>query len=88
MGASIWAQRTRAELESLAAQRQPSGLTTAERRVAELAAAGLSNKEIAGTLFIAVHTVEVHLSHAYAKLAIRSRTQLRSRMNTADELEV
>jgi len=88
MGAAVWAQRTRAELASLVVQRTPGGLTTAEHRVAELAAAGLSNKEIAGTLFIAVHTVEVHLSHAYAKLGIRSRTQLRGRIRAADELEV
>lgn len=51
-------------------------LTAAERRVAVLAADGLANKEIARRLFITVHTVEVHLAHAYAKLGVRSRTQL------------
>ena len=69
-------------------QRPHGGLTTAEGRVAELAAAGLSNKEIAGKLFIAVHTVEVHLSHTYAKLGIRSRGQLRGRIGAADGIEV
>jgi DNA-binding CsgD family transcriptional regulator len=68
MGAAIWAEHAHTELESLVVQRPHGGLTTAEPRVAELAAAGLSNKEIAGKLFIAVHTVEGHLSHAYAKL--------------------
>ena len=51
-------------------------LTVAEQRVAALAAEGLSNKQIATRLSIAVHTVEIHLAHVYAKLAIRSRTQL------------
>jgi DNA-binding NarL/FixJ family response regulator len=41
-----------------------------------LAAQGLSNKDIAARLFVTVHTVEVHLSHAYAKLGVRSRSQL------------
>jgi DNA-binding NarL/FixJ family response regulator len=45
-----------------------------------LAAEGLSNKEIARTLFVTVHTIEVHLSHAYAKLGVRSRTQLAGRL--------
>ncbi len=51
-------------------------LTASERRVAQLAAEGMSNKEIAQTLFITIKTVEVHLSHAYRKLEINSRTQL------------
>ena len=42
----------------------------------QLAAHGLTNKEIARHLSIAVHTVEVHLSRAYLKLGIRSRSQL------------
>jgi DNA-binding CsgD family transcriptional regulator len=48
--------------------------------VAGLAADGLSNKEIAATLFVTVHTVEVHLSHAYAKLGVHSRAQLSGRL--------
>jgi DNA-binding NarL/FixJ family response regulator len=51
-------------------------LTASERRVAQLAADGMSNKEIAQTLFVTIKTVEVHLSHAYRKLQISSRTQL------------
>jgi DNA-binding CsgD family transcriptional regulator len=53
-------------------------LTAAEQRVAAFAAQGLSNKQIAARLSIAVHTVEVHLAHVYVKLAVRSRTQLAS----------
>jgi DNA-binding NarL/FixJ family response regulator len=51
-------------------------LTASERRVAQLAAEGMTNKEIAQTLFVTIKTVEVHLSHAYRKLEISSRTQL------------
>ena len=73
-----WAEEAKAELARVSARRpQPRGeLTPAERRVAELAGDGLTNKEIAQALFVSVHTVEVHLSHVYAKLGIRSRTQL------------
>jgi DNA-binding CsgD family transcriptional regulator len=51
-------------------------LTTSERRVGQLAAEGMTNKEIAQTLFVTIKTVEVHLSHAYRKLEISSRAQL------------
>ena len=47
----------------------------------ELAADGSSNKEIALALFVTVRTVEAHLSHAYAKLGIRSRAQLARRLS-------
>jgi ATP/maltotriose-dependent transcriptional regulator MalT len=51
-------------------------LTASERRVAQLAAEDLSNKEIAQTLFVTVKTIEVHLSNVYRKLDISSRRQL------------
>src|SRR4029450_8788073 len=51
-------------------------LTTSERRVGQLAADGMTNKEIAQTLFVTIKTVEMHLSHAYRKLGINSRAQL------------
>jgi DNA-binding CsgD family transcriptional regulator len=57
-------------------------LTASERRVAQLAADGMSNKEIAQTLFITIKTVEVHLSHAYRKLEISSRAQLHKALLT------
>ena len=47
-------------------------LTASERRVAQLAADGMTNKEIAQTLFVTIKTVEMHLSHAYRKLEISS----------------
>ena len=51
-------------------------LTPSERRVAELAAGGMSNKEVAQSLFVTVRTVEMHLSNAYRKLEINSRGEL------------
>jgi DNA-binding NarL/FixJ family response regulator len=51
-------------------------LTPSERRVAELAAAGRLNREIAESLFVTISTVEFHLRHAYRKLGIASRTEL------------
>jgi len=51
-------------------------LTPSERRVARMAADGMANKEIAQALFVTVKAVEVHLSSAYRKLQIKSRTQL------------
>jgi DNA-binding CsgD family transcriptional regulator len=57
-------------------------LTASERRVAQLAVDGMSNKEIAQTLFVTIKTVEVHLSHAYRKLGISSRAQLDTALRT------
>ena len=51
-------------------------LTPSERRVADLAASGLTNRQIAQSLFVTVKTVEAHLSAAYRKLDIQSRRQL------------
>lgn len=83
LGSPGWADETRSELARVGARRPTAAgaLTPAERRVAELAAEGLSNKEIARALFVAVNTVEAHLSHAYVKLGIRSRSQLAGRLS-------
>jgi ATP/maltotriose-dependent transcriptional regulator MalT len=51
-------------------------LTASERRVADLAADGRTNRDIAQTLYITPKTVEVHLSNAYRKLSIASRHEL------------
>ena len=58
-----------------------SKLTVSERRVADLAASGLSNREIAQQLFVTVKAVEWHLSNVYRKLGIRSRTRLAESLN-------
>lgn len=85
MGSHGWEDRTRAELARVAGRRArpPGSLTPAERRAVELAAQGLSNREIAQALFVTVRTVETHLSRAYAKLGVRSRTQLGRRLGSA-----
>jgi DNA-binding CsgD family transcriptional regulator len=51
-------------------------LTVSERRVAELAAEGQSNPEIAQALFVTRKTVETHLGHVYRKLDIAGRGEL------------
>ena len=56
------------------------GLTPGERRVAELAAAGLSNKQVAAQLYLSVTTVKAHLRVVYAKLGVSSRGQLTRRL--------
>jgi DNA-binding CsgD family transcriptional regulator len=57
------------------------GLTPSERRVAEMAASGMSNKEIAQALFVTVRTVETHLFNSYRKLEIKSRSQLKTALS-------
>jgi DNA-binding NarL/FixJ family response regulator len=81
-----WAEQARSEIGRVGARRpHASGeLTPAEQRVVELAAGGLSNKEIAQRLVVTVNTVEVHLSRAYAKLNVRSRSQLADRLSRRD----
>lgn len=59
-------------------------LTAAERRVAELAAQGMRNREIAEALFVTLKTVEVHLGRAYGKLDIRGRSQLAGALGPAE----
>jgi DNA-binding CsgD family transcriptional regulator len=74
----------RAETELLATGARPrrialsgvDSLTPSERRVAQMAAEGHTNREVAQALFVSPKTVEVHLSSVYRKLEIRSRSQL------------
>jgi DNA-binding CsgD family transcriptional regulator len=79
LGAAAWADRTRAELARIGGRAASSvDLTPTEARVAELVAAGSTNKEVADALFVSVHTVEANLKRIYRKLGIRSRTELAS----------
>ena len=82
LGAGALGERARAELASAGLRPRrallsgPGSLTGAELRVAEAAAAGMTNREIAQRLYLSVKTVETHLRHAYQKLDISSRKQL------------
>jgi DNA-binding NarL/FixJ family response regulator len=55
-------------------------LTPQELAVARLVATGMANREVAGELIVSPKTVEYHLGHVFAKLEIRSRTQLAIRL--------
>jgi DNA-binding CsgD family transcriptional regulator len=61
----------------------PFGLTAKERAVAHLAAEGMSNREIAGELYVSAKAVEYHLSHVFTKLGVTSRRQLRPTISAA-----
>jgi DNA-binding NarL/FixJ family response regulator len=78
----LWADRARISLDRIHFGRAAAkALTSAERRIADLAAAGTSNHDIASSLFISQKTVEAHLSRVYRKLGIRSRAELGRRLD-------
>jgi DNA-binding CsgD family transcriptional regulator len=76
LGAARWAERASGELGRIGGRQRTEGLTAAESRVAALVAQGRTNREVAAALFLGERTVESHLSHVYAKLGVRSRTEL------------
>ena len=83
LGAAVWASKARSELDRVRLRRAGRHeLTPTEERTARLVGLGLSNKEIAGSLFVSVKTVEASLTRVYAKLAVRSRTELALRMTS------
>ena len=81
-GALRLAGRAREELVAAGARPRRAALsgrdalTPSERRVAQLAADGMTNREIAQALFVTEKTVETHLGRAFMKLGVRSRKQL------------
>jgi DNA-binding NarL/FixJ family response regulator len=82
MGAAPLAESIRHELLATGARPRRSAytgidaLTPAELRVAQLAAQGLTNPQIAQELFVTAKTVQTHLAHVYRKLDISSRRRL------------
>jgi DNA-binding CsgD family transcriptional regulator len=84
-GAVLWAERARGELDRVGLRRAaPDQLSESERRVAELAASGLTNREVASQLFMSPKTVEANLARAYRKLGIHSRAELGARLAAAE----
>jgi DNA-binding CsgD family transcriptional regulator len=88
LGAAALAARAETELRATGAQPRRvllsglEALTASERRIAELAARGLTNREIAQTLFITNRTVEGHLTNVFSKLDVESRTRLPAALAT------
>jgi DNA-binding CsgD family transcriptional regulator len=80
LGAATWVERARDELGRVGGRTREEGLTAAERRVAVLVAAGRTNREVAAQLFLGERTVAGHLTRVYAKLGVRSRTELARRL--------
>ena len=73
----LWADRARAELSRASVGPHRKGtLTPSEQRVAELAASGMKNRDVAAALFISPKTVEANLARIYRKLGIKSRAEL------------
>lgn len=86
LGASRWAEKTSAEIARVPGRRpgRSDDLTTREREIATLVAEGLANKEVAARLFLTIRTVEANLSKVYAKLGVRSRTELAVQFSRRD----
>jgi DNA-binding CsgD family transcriptional regulator len=82
MGAAPLSEAARQELRALGLRPRrsaisgPDSLTPTERRVAELAVSGLTNRQVAEALFVTVKTVETHLARVYQKLGISTRGDL------------
>ncbi|HEV2777181.1 MAG TPA: helix-turn-helix transcriptional regulator, partial [Solirubrobacteraceae bacterium] len=89
-GADALAETARSELRAsgIRLRREAltgaAALTASEQRIAEMAAGGLSNPEIAQELFVTVKTIEMHLTHVYRKLDIGRRAQLAEALAAKD----
>lgn len=80
LGEFRWAERARLELGRLGVRRGADELTPTEDHVARLAASGLSNKQVAASLFISPSTVKTNLAKVYGKLGVTGRAQLATAM--------
>ncbi|MGI8885743.1 MAG: response regulator transcription factor [Gaiellaceae bacterium] len=89
LAAALWAERARSELRRISGRAAtPGALTPAEERVAVLVAEGKTNREVAMALFLSERTVEGHLSRAFGKLGVRSRTELARVVATRSTQEI
>jgi DNA-binding CsgD family transcriptional regulator len=86
LGTEPWTARVDEELQRVSPRRAPDDLSATELKIAELAASGLSNPEIAARVFVSRKTVEANLARAYRKLDISSRAQLHAALH--DQTEV
>jgi DNA-binding CsgD family transcriptional regulator len=88
-GAAPLEERARAELTATGARPRKAvlsgveSLTPSELRVARMAAEGMTNREIAQSLFATAKTVETHLRHVYQKLDLARRTELAEALDPA-----
>jgi DNA-binding CsgD family transcriptional regulator len=91
LGATVLAAWAETELRSTGAKPRRvrltglEALTASERRIAELAADGLTNRAIAQTLFVTDRTVEAHLTHVFTKLGVKTRTALPAALATTTQ---
>jgi DNA-binding CsgD family transcriptional regulator len=90
LGAAGWTERARAELRAAGAVPRASALNLAsltwqERRIADLAASGLTNKEIGKRMHLSPRTVSSHLYRVFPKLGITTRAALRDALSRADD---
>jgi DNA-binding CsgD family transcriptional regulator len=81
IGATLWAERAGEELGRIGGRGASSlDLSETERRVADLVASGMTNREVADALFMSPRTVQSMLSRIFRKLGVRSRSELAARM--------
>jgi DNA-binding CsgD family transcriptional regulator len=82
LGAPLWVVQAQSELSRIGGRAPSRGeLTPTERQVAQLAADGKTNREVAAALFMSEHTVNANLKRVYSKLGLRSRTELAAQVN-------
>jgi DNA-binding NarL/FixJ family response regulator len=81
LGALPWIARTERELQATGQNRADNGLTAQQRSIVQLAAEGLTNKQIGERLFLSPRTVGTHLYQAFPKLGVTSRAGLRDALD-------
>jgi DNA-binding CsgD family transcriptional regulator len=84
LGARLWLDQARSEYARIGGRSpRPGRLSPTESRIAELVAAGRTNRQVAGALYMSPKTVEWNLSKIYRKLHVRSRTELAAKLSRA-----